>query len=98
MKTVGIKNLRDSLSKYINMVKSGEIILITDNNKVVAEIIPSSGIESNLEILNKYINEQSKQNTLLKSTNIIKLKKKDKIRNYNKKILEKIYNETRDDR
>ena len=37
MITVGIRNLRNSLSKYIELAKNGETILITDHNKIVAE-------------------------------------------------------------
>ena len=38
MKAVGIKVLKDNLSKYLKLVKEGEIIWITDRDEVIAEI------------------------------------------------------------
>lgn len=40
MRTVGIKTLKDKLSEYIRMASSGEIILISDRDRVVAELSP----------------------------------------------------------
>jgi antitoxin (DNA-binding transcriptional repressor) of toxin-antitoxin stability system len=38
MISVGIRELKTHLSQYIELVKTGESILITDHNKVVAEL------------------------------------------------------------
>ena len=38
MTTVQIKVLRDNLSKYLKMVREGEVVLIKDRNTVVAEL------------------------------------------------------------
>jgi len=38
VKTVGIRNLKNSLSAYIREVKNGTVILITDHGHVVAEM------------------------------------------------------------
>ena len=38
MKSVGIKVLKDNLSKYLRMVRDGEIVLVTDRDEVIAEI------------------------------------------------------------
>jgi prevent-host-death family protein len=40
MKTVGIRELKQNLSKYITEVKSGERIVVTDRRREVAVIIP----------------------------------------------------------
>ena len=40
MRTVGIKLLKDKLSEYIRLVSTGETILITDRDRVVAELVP----------------------------------------------------------
>ncbi len=40
MITVGIKELKNSLSRYLVSVKNGEDILITDRGKLIARIIP----------------------------------------------------------
>jgi prevent-host-death family protein len=38
MKTVGVKMLKNNLSKYLKLVRQGETVLVTDRNEVVAEI------------------------------------------------------------
>lgn len=44
--TVGIAELRQSLSQYLRRVESGERLIVTDHNKPVAELGPvSSGAE-----------------------------------------------------
>jgi len=41
MKAVGVKQLKARLSEYLRMVKSGETILVTERNDVVAEMRPT---------------------------------------------------------
>jgi antitoxin (DNA-binding transcriptional repressor) of toxin-antitoxin stability system len=40
MRTVGLKVLKNSLSEYVRLASSGETFLITDRDKVVAELVP----------------------------------------------------------
>ena len=40
MKTVGIRELKNSLSEYLRRVRSGESVLVTDRGEVVAELTP----------------------------------------------------------
>jgi prevent-host-death family protein len=40
MQTVGIKALKGKLSAYIRAAAAGETVLVTDRNRVVAEIVP----------------------------------------------------------
>ena len=40
METVGIRKLKENLSKYLKSVKSGQKITITDRKKKVAIILP----------------------------------------------------------
>ena len=40
MKAVGVKQLKAKLSEYLRLVRSGETVLITDREEVVAEIRP----------------------------------------------------------
>ena len=42
MRAVGIKVLKNRLSEYIRLAASGESVLITDRDRVVAEIGPPS--------------------------------------------------------
>ncbi|MCI0340878.1 MAG: type II toxin-antitoxin system Phd/YefM family antitoxin [Planctomycetales bacterium] len=41
MKAVGIKQLKARLSEYVRLVKSGETVLVTDREEVVAELRPA---------------------------------------------------------
>jgi antitoxin (DNA-binding transcriptional repressor) of toxin-antitoxin stability system len=38
MKVVGIKELKNKLSEYVRLAKSGEVVLVTDRGDVVAEL------------------------------------------------------------
>lgn len=40
MRSVGIKVLKNKLSEYIRIVAQGETVLVTDRDRVVAEITP----------------------------------------------------------
>ncbi len=40
MRSVGIKILKNKLSEYIRIVAQGETVLVTDRDRVVAEITP----------------------------------------------------------
>ena len=41
MKEIGIRELKDKLSEYIRLVREeGEVIMVTDRGKVVAELRP----------------------------------------------------------
>jgi prevent-host-death family protein len=40
MLSVGLKTLKNKLSEYIRLVAAGETVLITDRERVVAELIP----------------------------------------------------------
>jgi antitoxin (DNA-binding transcriptional repressor) of toxin-antitoxin stability system len=44
MRAVGIKELKNRLSEYLRLVAAGERVLVTDRNRVVAELIaPQAG-------------------------------------------------------
>ena len=40
MRAVGLKTLKSRLSKYVRMVAGGETVLVTDRDRVVAELVP----------------------------------------------------------
>ena len=40
MRSVGIKVLKNKLSEYVRIAESGETVLITDRDRVVAELVP----------------------------------------------------------
>ncbi len=41
MKSVGVKQLKSRLSEYLRLVRSGESVLVTDRDEVVAELRPA---------------------------------------------------------
>lgn len=54
MKSVGVKQLKSRLSEYLRLVRSGEIVFVTDRDEVVAELRPArrqSGAPGSLEEL-----------------------------------------------
>ena len=40
MRAVGLRVLKNRLSEYVRLAASGETILVTDRERVVAEIVP----------------------------------------------------------
>lgn len=48
METVGVRQLRENLSRYLKKVRSGERIVVTDRKKEVSIIVPC-GVETDEE-------------------------------------------------
>ncbi len=40
MRSVGIKNLKNRLSEYVRLATAGEVVLVTERDRVVAELVP----------------------------------------------------------
>jgi antitoxin (DNA-binding transcriptional repressor) of toxin-antitoxin stability system len=40
MRAVGLKVLKNKLSEYVRLASGGETVLVTDRDRVVAEIVP----------------------------------------------------------
>jgi len=40
MRSVGLKTLKNKLSEYVRIAASGETVLVTDRDRVVAELVP----------------------------------------------------------
>ena len=40
MRSVGLKVLKNKLSAYVRLAASGETVLVTDRDRVVAELVP----------------------------------------------------------
>jgi len=40
MRAVGLKVLKNKLSEYVRLAASGETVLVTDRDEVVAELVP----------------------------------------------------------
>ena len=98
MVTVGIRNLKDSLSQYINLVKSGEKVVITDHNKIVAELVPFPAVSTASGLLREYLDEQVLEGSIIKSVKRTKIRKRKGKYKYDESALKKIYTDTRDER
>src|ERR1700741_3235511 len=48
MKTVGLRVLKNKLSEYVRLAASGETVLVTDRDRVVAEIGPPRAERSSM--------------------------------------------------
>ncbi len=48
MRSVGIKMLKNKLSEYVRLAAGGEVVLVTDRDRVVAEIGPPQASRSPL--------------------------------------------------
>ena len=46
MRAVGLKVLKNKLSEYVRLAERGETILVTDRERVVAEIVPPDASRS----------------------------------------------------
>jgi antitoxin (DNA-binding transcriptional repressor) of toxin-antitoxin stability system len=50
MRAVGVKALKNRLSEYLRLVAAGETVLVTDHDRVVAELAPpTAGRAARLE-------------------------------------------------
>ena len=99
MVTVGIRNLKNSLSQYLKMVKRGERIVVTDHNRIVAQIIPASVTDRKTSLLEDYIAEKIKTGKLTpatkKTTLHLERATEDSV---DQNEIEKVYEQTRNDR
>lgn len=46
MRSVGLKVLKNKLSEYVRLAENGETILISDRDRVVAELVPPGATRS----------------------------------------------------
>lgn len=51
MKTVGVGELRQNLSRYLRQVERGERLIVTDRNRPVAELGPPPSVGAELDRL-----------------------------------------------
>ena len=70
MKSVGIKKLKDNLSKYLKLVREGEIVWVTDRDEVIAEIhSPTTPIPDKISAWDAFISAEVRKGRILKATN-----------------------------
>jgi prevent-host-death family protein len=97
MLTVGVRDLKNQLSQYLQYVKDGEKVIITEHNKIIAEIsVPVQEKEDNIEFFEKELERLNKEGEVIlakRNKSYVKLPETKENIDW-----EKIYNETRADR
>ncbi|BDA77747.1 hypothetical protein LPTSP3_g06770 [Leptospira kobayashii] len=99
MKSVGIKDLKNNLSSYLDFVRNGETIIVLDRNIPIAEL---KKLEKSLDLTQTFIQESTSNNSMIPAKSkelitfpksiLIKAKTKDQV----SKTWKKTYLEDRD--
>ncbi len=50
MKTVGLRELKNRLSKYVSLVRTGQVVVVTDRGQPVAELRPPGEVPPGTKI------------------------------------------------
>jgi prevent-host-death family protein len=97
MLMVGVRDLKNQLSQYLQYVKNGEKVIITEHNKIIAEIsVPAGKGDDNISFVEEKLEELSKEGEIILAK---RNKSYAKLPETKENIdWEKIYNETRADR
>ena len=65
MKSVGVKDLKNNLSRYLHMVQDGELVYVTDRDEIVAEIHrPTTPVARHLSRWECFLNDEERGGTL----------------------------------
>jgi antitoxin (DNA-binding transcriptional repressor) of toxin-antitoxin stability system len=66
VKSVGVKVLKNQLSKYLGLVRRGEVVLVTDRDEVIAELrLPAEPWLGRASPWAAFLEEQARRGTLL---------------------------------
>ncbi len=65
VKAIGVKNLKNNLSRYLKMVRNGERIFVTDRDDVIAEIHrPTTSSPGQVSQWEAFLNEEESRGVL----------------------------------
>ena len=65
MKAVGVKALKDNLSKYLKMVQDGEIVWVTHRDEVIAEIHrPTRPMPARISRWEAFLNDEERRGSI----------------------------------
>ena len=66
MKAIGIKVLKDNLSKYLKQVQGGETILVTDRDEVIAEIHrPTRHVPGKVSRVQAFLEDEARRGSII---------------------------------
>jgi len=68
MKTVGSRELKNRLGRYLGLVRKGETILVTDRGKAVARLIPPSPEPNSASTVEAILEQLEKEGHLRRGT------------------------------
>jgi prevent-host-death family protein len=58
MKTVGSRELKNRLGRYLGLVGRGETVIVTDRGKPVAHLVPPGPVDTGLDEILKKLEDQ----------------------------------------
>ena len=96
MITVGIKDLKNQLSQYLQYVKEGNKLIVTEHDKIIAEISIPGKREEKVTVIEEKLRKLSEKGIIImakRQKSCVAMPKIDKEINW-----EHIYNETRAER
>jgi antitoxin (DNA-binding transcriptional repressor) of toxin-antitoxin stability system len=97
MLTVGVRDLKNRLSEYLQYVKNGEKVVITEHNKIIAEItVPNKNNEDEILSFKKKLEQLSNDGEIIlakRNKSYVKIPETKEKLNW-----EIIYNDVRADR
>jgi len=64
---VGVKQLKAHLSEYLRLVRSGQTVLVTDRNEVVAELRPARPLKGSSASLEEILDALSNQGDITRA-------------------------------
>jgi len=79
-------------------VKSGERVIITDHNRIIAELVPYSGTLFSSDLLKEYLEVQAQNGSITKSTKRTTIGKRTGSIKNDESLLREIYSEVRSER
>lgn len=104
VKAVGIKNLKNNLSRYLQEVRNGESVYVTDRDEIIAEISkPSSAVMGKVSRWEAFLNAEKRKGSLRRATHKVagareEIKNRPKLPRQLEQSLERIYEDSRSDR
>ena len=68
MRTVGSRELKNRLGRYLSLVGKGETIIVTDRGKPVARLIPPGAEQENLPSVEDVLEQLEREGHLRRGT------------------------------
>jgi antitoxin (DNA-binding transcriptional repressor) of toxin-antitoxin stability system len=68
MKSVGVKQLKSRLSEYLRLVRSGETVLVTDRDEVIAELRPARRQAPSVDSLDEILDSLAERGEITRAS------------------------------